>query len=210
MLLYLRDSQQSLRAAPSIIDRFGAFSGIRVNWEKSLLFPLTDIPISADPPLPLKKVTKFKYLGIQIQSDPQSYLADNVYPILNQLIQRCAVWKTLPLTPVGRVNLLKMSFLPKFLYAFRHTPVPIPNSFFLKLDQTITSFIWAGATPRVAKHTLQLSLTEGGLSLPNFKKYYWAAILVTVRWWFAQDNTNPAVNLEAAILGSYSELSNLV
>lgn len=33
---------------------------------------------------------------------------------------------------------------------------------------------------------------------------------MTVRWWFMQDHSNPSVNLEAAILGSYSELSNLV
>lgn len=33
---------------------------------------------------------------------------------------------------------------------------------------------------------------------------------LTVRWWFVQSQNNPAVNLEAAILGSYSALSNLV
>lgn len=49
--------------------------------------------------------------------------------------------------------------------------------FFVKLDQTINSFVWAGSTPRIAKNTLQLSLSEGGLSLPNFNKYY---CLVTV------------------------------
>lgn len=34
--------------------------------------------------------------------------------------------------------------------------------------------------------------------------------LVMVHWWFAQSQTNPTVILEAAILGSYSALSNLV
>lgn len=210
MLLYLQDDQQSLGAALSIINQFGAFSGVRVNWDKSLLFSLSGVPRPIDSTTPLKRVAQFKYLGIQVQLDQRKYLEDNVYPILQRFIQRCSVWKTLPLTPVGRINLIKMSFLPKFLYAFRHTPVPIPNSFFVKLDQAITSFVWAGAAPRIAKHTLQLSLMEGGLSLPNFKKYYWAAVLVSVRWWFTQDRANPAVNLEAAILGSYSELSNLV
>lgn len=138
------------------------------------------------------------------------YLEDNVHPVLQQFIGKCKVWKNLPLTPVGRVNLIKMSFLPKFLYVFLHSPVPIPVSFFSRLDQTISSFVWAGSTPQVAKIKLQLFLTEGGLSLPIFRKYYWAAQLVTVRWWFTQDVSNPAVNLEAAILGSYSELSNLV
>lgn len=35
-------------------------------------------------------------------------------------------------------------------------------------------------------------------------------MLVSVRWWFTRDKTNPEVNLEAAILGLYSELSKLV
>lgn len=138
------------------------------------------------------------------------YLESNVYLVLQKLIQKTSVWKNLPLTPIGRVNLLKMSSLPKFLYVFRNTPISIPNSFFTKLEQTVTSFIWQGSIPRVARSTLQLGLSEGGLALSNFKKYYWAAVLVLVRWWFTQDQSNPSVNLEAAILGSYSELSNVV
>lgn len=35
-------------------------------------------------------------------------------------------------------------------------------------------------------------------------------MLVTVRWWFLQSRSNPAVNLEAAVLGSYSALTNIV
>lgn len=50
----------------------------------------------------------------------------------------------------------------------------------------------------------------GGLSLPRFRQYYWAALFVTARCWFAQTVLNPAVTLEAAILGSYAALSNLV
>lgn len=64
--------------------------------------------------------------------------------------------------------------------------------------------------PRIAKTTLQLPLTVGGLALPCFCQYYWVTVLVTVRWLFEQPRSNPAVNLEAAILGSYSALSNLV
>lgn len=73
----------------------------------------------------------------------------------------------------------------------------------------MVSFIWAGKSPRVAKNILYLPLSSGGLALPNFLMYYWAAVLVTVRWWFAQPQLNPAVTLESAILGSYAALSNL-
>lgn len=133
-----------------------------------------------------------------------------MYPVLQQLTPKCQTWKSLPLSPVGRINLIKMTLLSKFLYVFRNTPVPIPNSFFQKLDQILNTFIWAGSAPRVAKATLQLPLSLGGLALPCFKQYYRAAVMVTVRWWFTQSHTNPSVNLEAAIRGSYSALSNLV
>lgn len=76
-----------------------------------------------------------------------------------------------------------MSVLPKFTYLFRQTPVPIPNLFFKRLDGIITYFIWNGSIPRIAKATLQLPVTLGGLALPYFNKYYWAAVLDTVKWW---------------------------
>lgn len=97
--------------------------------------------------MPLKCTTRFRYLGIEVQRDPKLYLEDNVYTVLQNLITKCQTWKSLPLSLVGRINLLKMTFLSKFLYIFRNTPVPIPNSFFQKVDQTVNSFIWAETTP---------------------------------------------------------------
>lgn len=135
------------------------------------------------------------------------FLTDNLYPVLQTLILKCHLWKTLPLTPVGRVNLLEMTFLPKFLYILRNTPIPIPADFFPKLDGVITSFICGEAVPRIAKHKLQLPLSSGGLALPCFRKYCWAAVLVTVCWWFSQTRSNPMVNLEMAVKGSYSALT---
>lgn len=58
------------------------------------------------------------------------YIPLNLETVLSSLTQRCMAWRTLPLTPVGRVNLVKMSVLPKFLYLFRQTLVPIPHVFF--------------------------------------------------------------------------------
>lgn len=89
----------------------------------------------------------------------------------------------LPLSLVGRVNLVKMLYVPKFLYFLRNTPIPIAKVSFVKLDSIISSFVWAGKTPRLAQTTLQLPLTRGGLALPNLQLYYWAAVLVTVLWW---------------------------
>lgn len=154
-------------------------------------------------------VEKIKYLGIKITADLGDYAARNLQPLVQQVTTKCAAWHSLPLTPVGRVNLLKMVLLSKFLYFFRNTPIHIPRAFFRRLEGQLGSFVWAGRPPRVAKQILYLPLSSGGLALPNFQIYYWAAVLVTVRWWFSQPRENPAVTLEVAVLGSYATLSNL-
>lgn len=208
-LLYLADASSSLQTALDLINRFGGYSGIRINWDKSVLFPLH--PSTPRVPHPqLKWVDDFKYLGIKISGKVQDYMDNNLRPLMTQLTARCAAWHSLPLTSVGRVNLLKMIYLPQYLYFFRNTPIPIPRTFFRRLESLLIHFVWAGRPPRVAKQILYLPLSGGGgLALPNFQIYYWAAVLVTIRWWFSQPTQNPEVTLEAAILGSFAALSNL-
>lgn len=130
--------------------------------------------------------------------------------MVRRLKDHCARWANLPLNLLGRINILKMIYLPKFTYLFRNCPVWLPLSFFREIDSSIDSFLWRGASPRLARQTLQLPVCRGGLALPNFLLYYWAAMLVTVRWWFQQSRANAAVCLEAAMVGSLTELSNLV
>lgn len=91
---------------------------------------------------------------------------------MEQVTTKCNTWRTLPLTPVGRVNLLKMIFLPKFLYFFRNTPIHLPRTFFKRLEGILIAFVWAGRPPRVARRILYLPLSGGGLALPNVQIYY--------------------------------------
>lgn len=142
--------------------------------------------------------------------DLQAFRCLNLQPIITRLKEHCIKWKDLPINLLGRINILKMLYLPKFNYVFRNCPVWLPGTLFKELDVCIGSFIWKGLSPRLARSTLQLPVHCGGLALPNFMVYYWAAVLVTVRWWFEQSRSNAATCLEAAILGSLTELSNLV
>lgn len=102
-----------------------------------------------------------------------------------------------------------MSILPKFLYLFRQTPIPILITLFNKLYSIISSFIWNGSTPREEKNTLQLPASFGSFAL-FFIKYYWATVLVTVHCWLSEEPDNLAATSEAALLGSYADLRNLI
>ena len=99
-------------------------------------------------------------------------------------------WSTLPLSLAGRVNLIKMTVLPKFLYLFQHIPVLISKKFFAKLDKAISTFLWAGKPVRMQKKLLQLPKSTGGLALPNFVYYYWAANIHKLLYWTDKHTTD--------------------
>lgn len=86
-LLYLGDVSASLSAALEMIDNFGSFSGIRINWDKLVMFFLGLGRVPLDPVAPLHWVSHFKYLGIVVQGDLSAFLMDNLYPILSKRSQ---------------------------------------------------------------------------------------------------------------------------
>lgn len=66
-LVYLADTNESLRALLEEVTTFGDYSGFRVNWDKSSLFPLDVItPLQIHPDSKLQVVSSFRYLGVLV------------------------------------------------------------------------------------------------------------------------------------------------
>lgn len=84
---------------------------------------------------------------------------------------------------IGRINAIKMVALPRFLYLFQNLPIYLPLHFFKQLDSIILSFIWADKPPRISKAHLQKNVKSGGLGLPVFRHYYWAANARALIFW---------------------------
>ena len=177
------------------INKFTKYSGLRLNTNKSEIYPLNlrQMPVLQDTSFKLQ-LDDIKLLGITLGRNVAKQEQENITDKIVKMERTLNRWSQRHLSTIGKILVSKSHGVSKVIHTMSIKPISNPQ--LNKIQQTLNRFIWSNKPAKVKHAALCAPLNRGGLNALDVVSHYKAMRLPWLWRLLRSDNWNKVINMQ--------------
>ena len=169
VILYIENPKYTTRKLLELINEYSKLAGYKMNTQKSHTLLYTnnekaerEFKETISFTIAMKRI---KYLGINLPKETKDLYIESYKALMKEIKDDTNRWRNIPCSWIRRIDIVKMSILPKAICRFSGIPIKLPMVFFIELEQIISQFVWKYKKSQIAKTILRKKNGTRGINL---------------------------------------------